>query len=232
MSLGPTLGTLLRGLDRRIGIRAWLTGEPKPPTGGFDLKGEKLLDWGWVCVNLPPGVKRALEIGSGESPIIPAMLALGYSVLAVDLCTDLSKQIGGFTFVKADFNAINLDPRFDVVVACSTVEHIGLSGRYRSNEDEDGDLNAMRKIADLLNPEGLLLLTIPMGIDAVYKPWHRVYGRQRIGKLVEGFQVVKSRFLIKEPWGPWHEATLDKALDFPADVHRYALGEMMLCKKT
>ena len=231
MSFGEMLGTVARRLDHKFGIQAMLSGEPRPPVGGFDLKGEKFLDWGFICANLPPGPKRALEIGCGRSPIVPAMLALGYDVSAVDLSIGLSKQIAGFKFIMGDFKEITLDSGFDVIVACSTLEHIGLSGRYGSQEDEDGDLKAMRKIAALLEPDGLLFLTVPMGTDAVYKPFHRVYGRQRIRLLLEGFDVVKSCFFVKEPWGPWRRANQDVALDFPADIRRYALGEMLLRKQ-
>ena len=60
------------------------------------------------------------------------------------------------------------------MVACSAIEHFGLSGRYGASEDPEGDLKAMRKIAAILNPSGQLFLTIPVGADMVFRPWHRV----------------------------------------------------------
>ncbi len=232
MGLGMILGSIARKTDRRFGIQYFLNGEPRPPAGGFDIKGEKYIDWGWICTNLPPGQKKALEVGSGQSPIVPAMLALGYDVTAVDLCTDLSQQHAGIQFIKGDFMALELSTRFDVIIACSTVEHIGLSGRYGSQEDPDGDLKAMRKMVALLKPDGVLFLTVPVGADAVYMPWHRVYGRERLPQLIAGLEVVKSRFLTKQPWGPWHETPPDAALDAPAEVRRYGLGEMILRKES
>jgi SAM-dependent methyltransferase len=230
MSLGAMLGSVARAVDHKLGIQAFLTGEPRPPAGGFDLKGEKFLDWGFICANLPPGPKRALEIGPGRSPIIPAMLALGYDVTAIDIASDLSKQFAGIRFIWGDFTTELLEVRFEVIVACSTVEHIGLSGRYGSVEDPDGDLKAMRKICDLLEPDGLLLLTVPVGIDGVFRPYHRVYGRQRLGRMLEGYDLVKSRFLLKEPQGPWRAANREAALDYPGSAQRYALGEFLLRK--
>ena len=141
MGVQRTLGGVARELNRRLGILAWLAGEPRPPAGGFDLDGEKFLDWAWICVNLPRGAKRALDVGSGQSPIVPAMLELGYEVTAVDLFNGMSQQLRGFTFIQADFNSLKLEPGFDVIVACSTVEHIGLSGRFGSAEDENGRQN-------------------------------------------------------------------------------------------
>ena len=230
MQLGQTIGNLARYIDYRIGIRAWLRGEPRPPAGGFDLDGEKLIDWGWICANLPPGPRRALEIGPGKSPVVPAMLAAGYEVTAVDLCEDLSLQVAGFHLILGDFNAVQIEPNFDVIVLCSAVEHVGLSGRYNSAEDPDGDLKAMRKVRSLLRSGGQVFLTIPVGKDIVHRPWHRVYGRGRLPLLLEGFEIVKSRFLSKAPWGPWRECDRDTALNHPPEIQRYALGEFILTR--
>jgi len=229
MTLGHRLGKTIKVIDKRFGVLAVLGGEPRPPAGGFDLKGEKALDWAWVCVNLPKSAKRGLDIGCGESPTVPAMLALGYEeVVAIDLQFPLDKQLSGPRFIQGDFNQLALTPGFDVIVACSAVEHIGLSGRYSSDEDVDGDLKALQKIRSLLSHDGILILTVPAGKDAVYKPWHRVYGRKRIGSLLSGFQIKSSAGFTKEPWGPWRRGTLEEALEFPATAARYGLAQLVL----
>jgi hypothetical protein len=62
MKFKRTLKAILKSLDQPIGIRAWLSDEPRLlPSGGFDLHGEKELDWGWVSANVPPGPGRALD---------------------------------------------------------------------------------------------------------------------------------------------------------------------------
>jgi SAM-dependent methyltransferase len=230
-SAGRFLGSMAKQLDHRFGIRAWLRGEPRPPSGGFDLDGEKLIDWGWICAHLPRTSQRALEIGCGNSPVLPTMLALGYHVTGVDPDPTVTRQISGFSFIQGDFNEVNLAPGFDVIVACSSIEHFGISGRYGSSEDESADLRAMRKIHQLLSHSGIVLLTVPVGSDAVVRPWHRIYGNERLKLLLSGFETVKSRFLLKQPWGPWHEVNRDMALSFPPDPIRYALGELMLRKR-
>ncbi|HWR14698.1 MAG TPA: DUF268 domain-containing protein [Terriglobales bacterium] len=226
------MGQLAHGLDQRFGVRAWLRGEPRPPRGGFDLEGEKILDWGWICVNLPEGPKRALEIGCGESPVIPAMLARGYDVTAVDFDARIAREISGFTFIRGDFNQVGLVPGFDVVVACSAIEHFGLSGRYRSDEDTNADLRAMKKVRSLLSKDGIVFLTIPIGLDAIHAPWHRVYGSERLPMLLEGLVIVRSRFLLKNPHGPWYETTLHNAFNHPVMLQRYALGEFVLSRQS
>jgi SAM-dependent methyltransferase len=231
VNLGMRVGGMLKQLDKHYGVIALLSGELRPPRGGFDLDGEKLMDWGWICANLPRGQKRALEIGPGKSPIISAMLSLGYEVTAVDTSSDTTAIMEGFRFVQCDFNDLPFNGGFDVVVVCSVIEHVGLAGRYNSQADEDGDLKAMRRVRALLEPGGQLLLTIPVGRDVVHKPWHRVYGRERLPKLLEGFQVLRSRFLQKTPNGPWSNTTEESALDTAVDIRRYALGEMILQPK-
>ena len=225
MRARTAIKTIAKDIDRRLGIRPWLRGEPR---GGFDLAGEKIIDWGWICANLPRTKQRALEIGCGNSPVLPTMLALGYEVVGIDLDATVANEISGFTFIQGDFNRVEVDKGFDLVVACSAIEHFGLSGRYGSSEDEDGDLKAMRKIASLLKPQGQLFLTIPVGTDMVFRPWHRVYGEGRLKSLLDGFEIVQSRFLAKKPWGPWHEVPRDIAVHAPADQARYGLGEMIL----
>jgi SAM-dependent methyltransferase len=230
MALGNAIRTTARRVDRRFGVRAWLRGEPRPPAGGFDLDGEKLLDWGWICGNLPRGRKKALEIGCGESPVIPTMLAIGYQVVGVDLGDRLAHLVTGFTHVRGDFNQVDLDSDFDVVVACSSIEHFGLSGRYGSCEDPSADLKAAQKILHHLASGGLLFLTVPVGRDIVHRPWHRVYGKARLPQLIHGFEVVQQRFFDKEPWGPWREVGEEVALEYPVEIKRYALGQFILRK--
>lgn len=230
MGTGQLLGRMAKQVDRRFGIREWLRGEPRPPAGGFDLDGEKLIDWGWICANLPRRPIRALEIGPGKSPVIPAMLALGYEVTAIDPWDDPSAVVRGINFISGDFNEASFDDAFDVIVLCSVVEHIGISGRFNSEDDSDGDLRAMSKVAQLLRNDGQLFLTIPVGTDAVLSPWHRVYGRKRLPSLLDGFKTISSRFLVKEPNGPWRLCSEEEALGAPLDIRRYAIGEMILQK--
>ncbi|HTU35354.1 MAG TPA: DUF268 domain-containing protein [Candidatus Acidoferrum sp.] len=230
MGTGQLIGKMAKRVERQFGLREWLRGEPRPPAGGFDLEGEKLVDWGWICANLPRGRFTALEIGPGKSPIIPAMLALGYDVTAIDQWDDPSTIVNGIRFIPEDFNKAKLSSEFDVIVLCSVVEHIGVGGRFNSKDDRDGDLKAMAAAAQLLSVSGKLFLTIPVGADALYRPWHRVYGRKRLPLLLDGFETISSRFLAKDPGGPWRVCSEGEALDAPADIRRYALGEMILRK--
>jgi hypothetical protein len=46
--------------------------------------------------------------------------------------------------------------------------------------------------------------------------------------LLDGFSIETSRFLVKQPDGPWCVADMHQALEFPIEPRRYALGELVL----
>lgn len=61
----------------------------------------------------------------------------------------------------------NLDhsqARFDVAVSLSSFDHDGL-GRYGDPINPDGDLDAMKTVQSVLNNQGLLFLTVPLGMS-------------------------------------------------------------------
>lgn len=216
----------LKRLDRKMGLRNRLRGMPP---AGFDVEGEKVLDWGWCLAHLPQTPKqRILDVGCVQAPITPAVVALGHEVIGVD--TDrLNYSLPNLTFIQADFMEADLgDVQFDAIVLCSVVEHIGLTGRYGQRDIPDGDLHAMRKVASLLKPEGRLILTIPVGRDLVFRPWHRIYGAERLPRLLQGFTIVREQYLRKPPKDIWHKTTKAEALQVDRAGISYALGQFVL----
>jgi hypothetical protein len=80
------------------------------------------------------------------------------------------------------------NPRqFDRILCVSSIEHSGL-GRYGDPLDPDGDLKAMAGLRDMLNPAGILYLTVPIGADRVVFNLHRIYGPQRLPRLLLGWE--------------------------------------------
>ena len=126
---------------------------------------------------------------------------------------------------------------YDLILCCSTVEHVGLVGRYGTTQSStDGDLEAMKKLRQLLKPsKGKLLLTVPVGKDAVFSPLTRVYGEVRLPKLLEGFEVQKEEYWTKDAHNKWIQTDRSTALRFDASAaswdamkNRYALGCFVL----
>ena len=166
--------------------------------GGRTLVGERDVEWAWTLAHVHRGPGRVLDFGSGNG-----MLALGASfagnhAVAVDLEHEQYLFRGhDIEYVQGDFNKLDFGEPFDQIINCSSIEHVGLAGRYGSPDDADGDLRAMSKMAGLLKPGGDMVLSIPVGRDAVYAPWHRVYGEQRIPELLERWEIRQESYWAK-----------------------------------
>jgi hypothetical protein len=76
---------------------------------------------------------------------------------------------------------------FDRVLCVSSIEHSGL-GRYGDPLDPDGDLKAVADLREMLNPGGILYLTVPVGPDRVIFNLHRIYGPRRLPTLLTGWE--------------------------------------------
>ena len=221
----------LLSLDRRVGIRNRLRGLPST---GFDVRGEKALDWGWCLANLPRRCSndsprlRVLDIGCCQSPIASVATAFGHEVVGIDT-ESLPYELPRLTFYQADLLGMDLpDASFDVAVLCSVVEHIGLAGRYTQRDVPDGDLLAMAQVARILKPDGRLLLTVPVGKDLVFRPWHRIYGEERLPLLLAEFQVGRSQYWVKQPGGMWRATERMEALQVDRQGLSYGLGQFVL----
>ena len=122
---------------------------------------------------------------------------------------------------------------FDLIINCSSIEHIGLAGRYGQRENYlDGDLEVMTKMRRLLKTTGRMLLTIPIGKDAVFPQLHRVYGKERIQKLLKDYTVEKKEFWIKNNKNKWVLSEESVALEKVPREDFYCLGCFILRPKS
>ena len=98
----------------------------------------------------------------------------------------------------------NERPRFDVAWSISSFEHDGL-GMYGDPLDPEGDLKAMQHMKDVVKPDGLLFLSLPVGKDKVIFNNARIYGRHRLPMLMEGWEKIDTFGLEPEHLdGPGH----------------------------
>jgi len=88
-----------------------------------------------------------------------------------------------------------------------------------------------------MKPGGVMLLTIPVGQDALFAPLCRVYGEQRLPLLLEGYTVEKESYWVKDNKNQWVLSNGDVALSFKASAgswdpleNVYALGCFVLSK--
>jgi SAM-dependent methyltransferase len=203
-----------------------------------NLLGDRDIEWSWIASQMPSGPGETLDFGPGGSHLGLIAAQRGFNVTAVDLEPVYWPYVHlGLRFIQGDILKLPLPKEhFDLVINCSTVEHVGLAGRYGVTEDRpDGDLEAMAWLRDLMKPGGVMLLTIPVGQDAVFAPLTRIYGAQRLPRLLESYEVVKEAFWVKDDKNRWMLCDRDTALNFKASAgswnplqNVYALGCFVL----
>ncbi len=213
-----------------IDSRSACKGSPQPGTP--DLSGDRDLEWGFVAARLGRYVSndtRVLDFGCGNGVLATAAAGLGARVLAIDLMPRRMLSLNPrIEFRRVDLLALDDETVFDLVVNCSTIEHVGLGGRYNTTGMTDGDLEAMVKLRRMLRPDGYMLLTLPVGRDAVVHPMHRIYGEERLPRLLCGYDVVESNFWRKDARNVWLPCSRDEAVIEKGNERYYALGAMVL----
>ncbi len=129
--------------------------------------------------------KRFLDIG-GCGSVLPALLcAFGGKVFNADV-RDWPLRLRNYQHILGDFGGgALLEESFDVVTCISTIDHCGL-GRYGDPLDKDGDFKVMKHIADVLRPDGIVILTAPYskGRPAVAFNACRIYDENRLSALL------------------------------------------------
>ena len=207
----------------------------------INLAGDRDIEWSWVASQMPSGPGKALDFGNGGSHLGLIAAQRGFDVTAVDLEPVQWLYIyHSLRFIQGDILKFPLsEGHFDLVINCSTVEHVGLVGRYGVMESHpDGDLEAMARVRELMKPGGIMLLTIPVGQDAVFPPMCRVYGKERLPRLLDGYIVEKEALWVKDQENRWAQCDRERALIFEASASSldplqniYALGCFVLRKR-
>lgn len=224
---------------RALWRRSLFWREPKPRA--INLLGDRDIEWSWVAARVGRGPGKALDFGNGGSALGLLLAQAGYQATAIDLEPyDWPYEHPDLTFLRADLLDGALEENsFDLVINCSTVEHVGLVGRYTvSQPKSNGDLDAMAQLRKVMKRGAHMLLTVPVGRDSVFAPMHRVYGVQRLPLLLADFDIDEEAYWIKNPENRWVPASRDASLDFEpyagsrgaATDNAYALGCFVLRK--
>jgi len=231
--MSTPINYFLREMRRVLTLRTpeGETGHTISPDGPYDLEGDRAIEWSWVVAHLPPPRCQILDFGCVQSALAGIAARLGHQVTAVDL-REIEYEMDNVVFLRGDINELNLGgKRFDIIMNCSTVEHAGLGGRYGAKEQPNGDLMPMQKLHALLKQNGRMLLTIPVGLDATFSLYHRVYGVARLPLLLEGYHVQKSEFWIKLEMKVWKRCDMDVALKTTGSGRYYVLGLFILARR-
>jgi SAM-dependent methyltransferase len=198
-----------------------------------DLQGDRLVEWSFCLARLAEGPGTTLDFGADVAFLSLAAAQRGHSVVALDLLPGaLDYEDSRVEFVQADILERPLaDRTFDQILNCSSIEHVGLAGRYGSGEAADGDLEAMAILRDLLAPGGRMILTIPVGRDLVCAPEHRIYGAERLPRLLDGFGVEEEQFWAKDKDAAvWSATPREAAVETEGSASFYSLGLFVLAR--
>ncbi|MFH1724364.1 MAG: methyltransferase domain-containing protein [Elusimicrobiota bacterium] len=182
---------------------------------------ERIVEIPFVLNRLPAERgARVLDFGCSDSPLSLHMAAMGYRVTGADL-REYGFTHPNLTSLRGDFFDLEFEAdSFDAVVAVSAVEHVGL-GTY-GGEARGSDRAVVEKFHSLLKPGGRLLLTVPYGKKG-RSAGQRVYDRQSLRELFEGFRIQEERFFRGEGLREWVE-TDPEGLAEVDSVTRYTQG--------
>lgn len=222
-----TLQNILRKVEPFLIRLYYRLRYPSPP----NLRGDRDIEWSWIVANLPEGSGKALDFGCDISYLALIAARCGFETTAIDLTPVHWFYIHpNLDFIQKDILDLGFTPEtFDLIINCSSIEHLGLVGRYKVKESRpDGDIEAMAEMEKLLKPEGRMLLTIPVGQDAVFPPLHRVYGKKRLPKLLNGYIIEKEEYWIKNDRNQWILTEKSKALNLKPNRNFYGLGCFVL----
>ena len=86
---------------------------------------------------------------------------------------------------------------FDVVIAISTIEHVGI-GVYGDPLSERGDYIALKEIKKVLSDDGVALITLPAARDYKVEKIERVYSPQELENLFSIFPKATYAFFFKK----------------------------------
>ena len=148
----------------------------------------RYVEYPFAIESLPHTPCEILDVGCSGSMFPLLLQAMGHHVTGLDR---RPYPVPTLPFIQSSCTILPFENRcFDFVTAISTIEHVGISGRYGEEEDPLGDAVTMNEIHRVLKPEGMCILTVPFGDKfEIVRPYHRVYNRDHLNFIIEGFKV-------------------------------------------
>jgi SAM-dependent methyltransferase len=162
-----------------------------------DILSSRIIEYPWVLSNFPfSTTSKVLDVGSSGSQLPIMFVGLGQIVWTIDVRKfEYKGVITNLTSIQCDARKTDFeDDFFDVVTAVSTIEHIGL-GRYGDTKDNKGDKKTLEEILRITKPNGILLMSVPFGIQCNTHSY-RVYDNERLYSLLQGFKVMKVDYFV------------------------------------
>lgn len=193
---------------------------------------DRHLEYPWIIENINIKEGKLLDVGSTACELLYELLPKTIEIHGINLNDQViqNKQI---RFSKGDIRKTDYpDNYFDCITCISTLEHIGVAGRYNSDNDPEGDIKAMQEMNRILKTDGILLVTVPYGIKDVL-PINKLYNKNRIEKLFRGYNIVEQKFLkFNKQFSLWLKVTEEEAAKTDMFKDRwYAIALMKATKR-
>jgi len=164
---------------------------------------DRYIEYPWMIENIDIKKGKILDVGSTACLMLRDLLPKSIEVHGINLREQKvdNKKV---KFKKGDIRKAGYkDNYFDCITCISTLEHIGVKGRYKSDDDSRGDIRAMKEMRRILKKDGPLLVTVPYGKKDVL-PINRLYNKKRIKKLFKGFKIEEQAFRkFSKKWRVW-----------------------------
>lgn len=159
------------------------------------LVNERIVEQPYVFAAVGPAdpPRRVVDVGGSESTVALSLASLGHDVTVVDP-RGYPVEHPRVTAVSSRLEDVPTpDQPFQVAVALSAIEHFGLEhyGTGRASSilgGERADREALTHVRRLLEPGGLLVLTVPLGVPGVDE-LQRTYDVAGVRELLEGWTV-------------------------------------------
>ncbi len=178
---------------------------------------------------------KVLDIGcSARLNFLPASLAmLGWEVYGIDI-REFKLRFSNFHFSLQDIRGTSFgDNFFDAVYALSTLEHIGLGGRWGiTSDDPEGDARAVKEVERIIRHNGTFLVTVPYGQRKIVGSLHKVYDKPWLRQLFSNWIIKEEIYYVRNHEGYWDSVAEERAalVDNESGDESIALLEMVLLK--
>jgi 2-polyprenyl-3-methyl-5-hydroxy-6-metoxy-1,4-benzoquinol methylase len=164
----------------------------------------RMIEYAFILKNIIQEAKlnaRILLVGCAGDVLSTILPVLGYKVIGLDV-KYVPLKYQGFIFTQQDIrNTSFLDNYFDVVVAVSTIEHVGLL-----DGDVKGDVQALNEIHRILKPQGILLMTTTYSAKYKQTTTERIYDLPHINSLLAKFKIEVLEVYIVDKSGMWSKS--------------------------
>lgn len=152
-------------------------------------------------------VNTILDFGCRESNLANYLAKLGYESYGIDINV---YQHPSFNFIRANIFEYDFKMEFDMIIAISTIEHIGLPFYGQKVIDSNGDIHAMQRLNKYLKK--YFIVTAPSGKFVFAKDFARTYDHNRLKMLSEGFNIITEEYYgkMKDVWRKTDKETADK----------------------